>query len=403
MNFIAISPQFPKTYWNFCDRLKSNGANVFGIGDTPYQELSEDLKASLTEYYWVGNMQNREEMLKAVGYFTYRYGKIDWIESNNEFWLESDAYLRSEFNINTGIKEAEIEAFKLKSAMKDFYHKGNIPCARYSMVSDLATAKKFIKQVGYPIIVKPDNGVGANATFKLRNEFELNQFYKNKPRIPYIMEEFISGTIYSYDAIVNSKKKVLFETVHCFPDPIMDIVNTNNHLKYYTVKNIEEDLLDLGRRTLKAFGVKSRFVHFEFFRLLEDRPGLAKKGELVALEVNMRPAGGYTPDMMNFANMCDVYQIYADMVCFDENRQPPIVRKFFCAYASKKDGKNYLHSDEQIKSRYFSNIMMDERMPDILAGAMGNKMFAARFYTIEEVNEFINYVQCIQGEESYEN
>ena len=25
MNFIFISPQFPKTYWNFCDRLKNKG------------------------------------------------------------------------------------------------------------------------------------------------------------------------------------------------------------------------------------------------------------------------------------------------------------------------------------------------------------------------------------------
>lgn len=30
MNFIFISPQFPKTYWNFCDRLKKNGVNAMG-------------------------------------------------------------------------------------------------------------------------------------------------------------------------------------------------------------------------------------------------------------------------------------------------------------------------------------------------------------------------------------
>ena len=30
MNFIFISPNFPHTYWQFCDRLKRNGVNVLG-------------------------------------------------------------------------------------------------------------------------------------------------------------------------------------------------------------------------------------------------------------------------------------------------------------------------------------------------------------------------------------
>ena len=40
--------------------------------------------------------------VRAMGYFTFKYGKIDWLESNNEFWLEQDAALRTDFNITTG-------------------------------------------------------------------------------------------------------------------------------------------------------------------------------------------------------------------------------------------------------------------------------------------------------------
>ena len=39
MNFIFISPQFPHTYWSFCDRLHRNGDNELGIGDSPYDSL----------------------------------------------------------------------------------------------------------------------------------------------------------------------------------------------------------------------------------------------------------------------------------------------------------------------------------------------------------------------------
>ena len=64
MNFIFISPNFPHTYWNFCDRLKRNGVNVLGIGDCPYDDLDPQLKACLTEYYKVGNMESYDEMYR---------------------------------------------------------------------------------------------------------------------------------------------------------------------------------------------------------------------------------------------------------------------------------------------------------------------------------------------------
>ena len=97
MNFVFVSPQFPKTYWNFCDRLKHNGVNVLGIGDSGYDEIPDELKECLTEYYRVDSMADYDAMVRAMGYFTFKYGKIDWLESNNEFWLEQDAALRTFF------------------------------------------------------------------------------------------------------------------------------------------------------------------------------------------------------------------------------------------------------------------------------------------------------------------
>ena len=81
MNFVFVSPHFPRTYWLFCDRLKRKGVNVLGIGDCPYDALEEHVKAALTEYYYVSNMQDYDQMLRAVGFFTFKYGKVDWIES----------------------------------------------------------------------------------------------------------------------------------------------------------------------------------------------------------------------------------------------------------------------------------------------------------------------------------
>ena len=146
MNFIFVSPHFPKTYWNFCDRLHRNGVNVLGIGDAPFDEIPWELKQCLTEYYRVNDLGNYDEMLRAVAYFTFHYGKIDWIESNNEYWLEMDAQLRTDFNINTGAKNDFIERIKYKSKMKESYIAAGVPVARYHIVSTLAEARALSRR-----------------------------------------------------------------------------------------------------------------------------------------------------------------------------------------------------------------------------------------------------------------
>ena len=391
MNFVYISPQFPKTNWEFCDRLKKNGVNVLGIADIEYDQLDEKLKNALTEYYKVSSLENYDDVLKAIGFFTHKYGKIDWIESNNEYWLANDARLRTDFNVVTGIKSDKINNIKEKSKMKKFYKKAEIPAAAYSLVTTLAKAKKFIKEVGYPVITKPDNGVGASDTHKIQNEEELKAFFETKNKdIKYIMEQFVDGDLVSYDAIINSKGEPVFET-GIFEPTIMDIVNEGLDVFYYVEKEMPEKLLEVGRKTVKAFGVKSRFIHLEFFKLKNDVEGLGKKGDYIGLETNMRPAGGYTPDMYNYANNTDVYQIWADMVAFDEIRNANLnddLEKNYCIYVSRRDNHNYVHSHDEIKQKYGQSIVMDERMPDIFSGAMGNYMYTAIFKTEEEMEEF---------------
>ena len=394
MNFIFISPQFPKTYWNFCDRLKNKGVCVLGIGDTPYDELDDHVKNSLQEYYRVDNMENYEEMFRAVAFFSFRYGKIDWIESNNEYWLTQDARLRTDFNITSGYQNKEVMEIRSKSKMKKYYKKAGSPCARYHMVSTMEEGLAFIDEVGYPVIVKPDMGVGAAKTYRLANRKEVKAFYDQKPNIPYIMEEFISGRIISYDGIMNSKKEIIFDTSHIFPTPIMDIVNTQDHMVYYSAKKIDPKLRKMGRKAVRAFPGGSRFFHFEFFQLLEDKEGLGQIGDYVGLEVNMRPPGGYTTDMMNFANNADIYTIWADMVIKDHTDfKTEDVRPYVCIFVSRRDNREYVHSHEEILMRYQQHIVMQERMPEALSDAMGNQMYTANFVEEKDAYAFASFVQ----------
>lgn len=386
-NFIFISPNFPTNYWMFCRELKNNGLNVLGIGEQPYDELTQDLKDSLNEYYKVNSLENYDEVYRAVAFFTFKYGRIDWLESNNEYWLERDAHLRTDFNITSGFQVADIPRIKYKSKMKEFYIKAGIPVARHHIVDTIEGCKEFIKEVGYPVCVKPDNGVGASHTFRLSNDEDLENFFMEKWPVTYIMEEYVFAEVNSYDAIIDSNGNPLFETGNVTPNSIMDTVNNNDNSIYYIVKELPEETRRAGRATVKSFGVKSRFVHFEFFRLTRDHDHLGKKGDIIALEVNMRPCGGFTPDMINFAHSTNVYKIWADMIAFDSTLKTSDEHAF-CAFIGRRDGKNFVLSHDEVMNKYGHCMKMVERIPEALSGAMGNQMYLATFPTEEAMNAF---------------
>ena len=387
-NVIFLSPNFPTNYWQFCRELKNNGMNVLGIGDCPYDELAQELKDSLNEYYKVSSLENYDEVYRAVAFFTFKHGRIDWLESNNEYWLERDAQLRTDFHITSGFQVEDMPRIKFKSKMKEYYQKAGIPTARYHLVDDEKGCLAFIKEVGWPVVVKPDNGVGASDTHKLSSEDDLKHFLETKMEgVTYIMEEFIHAEVNSYDAIIDSKGEPMFEAGNVTPMSIMDIVNDNDNSIYYIVKDLPADTRKAGRATVKSFGVKSRFVHFEFFRLTQDQAGMGKKGDVVALEVNMRPCGGFTPDMINFARSTNVYKIWADMIAFDHSTVP-VGEHFYCAYAGRRDGKDFVLSHEELMEKYGGNMKMIDRIPDALADAMGNQMYVATFSTKKELDKF---------------
>ena len=391
MNYVFISPNFPHTGTSFCDRLSKNGIRVFGIGDTPFDSLDDQLKAALTEYYYVSSLEDYDQVFRAVAFFSFKYGKIDFLESLNEYWLELDARLRTDFNVPIGIRSDRIAFIKEKALMKKIYHEAGIPTARQHVVTTREAGRAFIREVGYPVIVKPNIGVGANDTWKLKDDAELEAFYDALPSISYVMEEFIEGDIWTYDAVIDSHCEPLFESTATYA-PVMDAVLDDLDVAFYTCPDLPPQLRDLGRRTVKAFGVRQCFVHLEFFKLASPRQGLGETGDFVALEVNMRPAGGHDPDMMNYAHSVDVFQIYADMIADDNRFVPKSDEQFYCAYAARKDGHSYLRSHEEIMERYGDQIVLWEEMPPIDWPQMGRYVYMARFKTYEEVKEYFEFV-----------
>jgi hypothetical protein len=381
MNCIFLSPHFPPHFYLFCRALKKLGANVLGIADTSFDELSEDVKANLTEYFRVESMEDYDQLLRALGYFTHKYGRIDRIDSHNEYWLEKEAQLRTDFNV-PGIKMDTVQNIKLKSRMKEFFIKAGVAVARGTVVNTLEEAQIFIKTSGYPIVLKPDNGVGAAHTHKIGNKEDLEWFFSTRPPLTYFAEEFISGDICTFDGLADRSGKPAFYTSHIYSKGVMELASDGDHVYYYSLKDIPPDIIEAGSRTLEAFNVKERFFHIEFFR--------TSGGKLVGLEVNMRPPGGYTTDMFNYACNIDIYQEWANVLVLNEFKAS-YTREYYCCFIGRKAQKNYFNSHEAIMQRWGDAVAKQGEMPALFAGLMGDHYYIIRATEMDRMKEIIDF------------
>ena len=383
MNIIYLSPHFPPNYYQFCVHLHRLGANVLGLSDEPYDLLRPELRSALSEYYRVNDMHAYDELLRALGYFTHKYGKIDRINSLNEYWLESEAHLRTDFNI-PGLKDQDITKVKRKSLMKQTFIEAGVPVARGKVAHTIREAKYLTRQTGYPIVAKPDIGVGAAKTYKIHSDTELQAFFEQKPPVDYILEEFIQGTICTFDGLTDHDGNPVFFTSHQYSQGIMETVNDNSDIYYYSLRKIPTDLEVAGRRVLKAFNVQERFFHFEFFRDNTDR--------IVALEVNIRPPGGMTTDMFNYANDIDIYKEWAQIIV--HNRfTAEYSRKYHCCYIGRKSSFNYFHQHEQVIAALGEKVVYHERISGIFSAALGDYGYLVRSPDLDEIYQMADYIQ----------
>lgn len=391
MNVVFLSPHFPLYFYNFCSRLKERSVNVLGIIDTEYQNISLETKSSLTDCYCVNSLENYDEVHRAVAYFISKYGRIDYIESQNEYWLETEAKLRDDFNIAHGTRFSALASMKYKSKMKEVFLRAGVNVSRYCMVDSFENVMKFIKKVGYPVVVKPDNGVGASCTYKLNNDHDVEYFFATKDNKVYIMEEYVKGHVETYDGISDSNKNIIIANSTIMLNSIMDNVNEHCDTAFKNRFVADSDIEEIGKRVVKAFDTRSHFFHFEFFRLDEDQEGLGKKGDLIGLEVNMRAPGAYMPDMINFSYDSDVYTLWADMLIYDKCFMD-IHQKYLVAYVGRRNGFEYIYSNDQIRAEYKDKIVLDVDVPKALSAAMADHVFMVRSNNEEELDYMINKI-----------
>lgn len=383
MNYLLVSPNFPISQEFFAKGLKEKGINVLGVGSESYDALSQTLKDNLVEYFRVNDLEDYEEVFRAVAFLTYKHGKIDRIESNNEYWLELDARLREDFNVY-GVKPKQLELTKYKSKMKTMFKEAGARVAKGYAANNKEELNGILKKLELPLIAKPDNGVGSANTYKLLTQRDVEEFINEwNEKVSYFFEEFVeNGVLCTYDGLINQHGDIVFETSFIYTQPTLDLVN--NGLDYANIiePNIDPKLKELGQRIVYKFGMRERFFHIEFFRLPD--------GEYIALEYNNRIAGGTCIDLYNYSYNISLYEIYADVVL--DKKIKDIVTNKYTLSLSRRNRYQYKNSLEDIKAKYSYNIRMITTVPEVFSAAMGNTIIIISVENKEQITEVMNYV-----------
>ena len=380
MNYIVISPFYPQNFQQFTIELANQGINVLGIGQEPYDQLDQPLKDALTEYFRVENLENLDEVKRAVAFLFYKHGPIDRIESHNEYWLEQDAQLREQFNV-FGAKPKDLKKTKFKSEMKKLFKKAGVPVVPGQVVKTLSGVDLAVNKLGLPLIAKPDNGVGAAATFKLETKDDVEHFKSEwDQETVYFFEKFVqSGEICTFDGLVDKDGQIVFSTTFDYAHTPLDLMIYKMDNSYYVLKDMDPKLRAYGEAIVKTFGMKERFFHIEFFRDGDD---------YVAIEYNNRPAGGFTIDVYNYAHSIDLYKGYASIVAgepFPATHMEPQ----FCLATSRRASTNYAYAEADLLEKYRDNFKVKKDMPAAFAELQGDYLYMLTTPSRDQMEQMI--------------
>jgi len=381
MIVLFLSPAFPPTAADFCAALAARGVTVLGIGDEPLRPDSREARA-LTDYVFEPRMAEYVVLRDVVASLQHKHGRIDRIDSNGEHWLVTEARLRDDFHV-VGLSRAAVERRRSKLQMGPLFAQAGIRYPETVSCADATAVRHMAKTRGFPLVCKPEAGSGAVATFTIDNHGDLESALERELR-SHIVQPFIAGDIITYDGLADRAGQIVFSTSHVYDTGIMQVRQGRRDGHYYSLRELPPGLEDVGRRAVAAFDIRERFFHVEFFQ---------QQDGFVALEMNLRPPGGFTTDMMNAACDIDIYALWASVMTGDELAGFRFERKYHTAHAGRRAGNHYRLSPEELRQRLGGTLLRERPIPPAFAETMGDMAYLLRHTDLDELKAAIGLVQ----------
>jgi hypothetical protein len=386
MNVLFLSPYFPPNAQHFCRALARRGVRVLAVGDVALTNAALHSSAGIADYVFEPAMGDYGALRAVVAGLVERHGRIDRLDSNGEHWLEAEGRLRDDFSV-PGLGHLETCALRSKLHMGKLFVQAGLDYPKTVPLTSHDDVRQLAREHGFPLVFKPNAGSGAVDTFVVKTPAELEAALA-EGLTDHVAQPFIVGDIVTFDGLTDASGQIVFCTSHVYDAGIMQVRQGALDGHYYSLRSIPPELERLGRRAVAAFEIRERFFHAEFFA----RPD----GTYVALEMNVRPPGGFTTDMMGAACDFDVYDLWAAVLAGAKLTDFRYSRHFFTAHAGRRSSRQYMVNDDQLARELGHILFSVQPVPQAFAATMGNVAYLLRSPDLAALRGAIALVQTLK-------
>jgi len=397
MHVLLVEPAFPSNQREFARALSKVGARVTGIGEAPLDALDDQLKSWLHGYEQVGSVVNEAALLHAVRRCQKRE-RVDRLEATVEAHIMPTAHVREKCGIpGTSVRTSFL--CRDKPAMKQALREAGVPCAQSDGVSSTDELKAFARNVGLPIIVKPRDAAGAQATYRVDETKDLDRVASEMGLdhgASAAAEEFIEGHEAFYDTITRDGEVVHEFITHYYPTVLEGMRKRWISPQFIATNRMNADAYEevrrLGKQVIDALGIGTSATHMEWF--------FGPKG-LKFSEIGCRPPGVGAWDVYCAANEMDLYAEWARAITGQSPAERPS-RKFaagMIALRPNRDGRIAGYEGLDRLERDFGRWIVDRRFPapgsptgPVEAGFMANAWMRMRHPDYDELRRMLNWV-----------
>jgi biotin carboxylase len=293
------------------------------ISQEPQETLGPDVRRHIVAHWRIDDTLDSEQLIRAARALVERHGPIQRLFSATEQLQVPLAEARAELGID-GMSVDVAWNFRDKDRMKSILRAAGLPCARHRLVSNLAGARAFAAEVGYPLVVKPPTGAATQETFRIDGPEALDWTLTASapsPNAPALLEEFVTGDEHSFDSVSIDGQVVWHSVTQYFPTPLDVLRNPWIQWCVLLPREVDDpqfdDIRAAAARALAELGMRTGMSHLEWFR----RPD----GTIAISEVAARPPGAQITTLMSQANDFDAIDAWARLMVFD-TFDPPVRR-----------------------------------------------------------------------------
>ncbi|MET0792024.1 MAG: ATP-grasp domain-containing protein [Polyangiaceae bacterium] len=383
MNFLFLSPFFPPSAAHYCRALAGRGLGVLAIGDQPIESQPVSLKSVLIDYSFEPRMSEYPALHAATERLVARHGALHRLDSNGEHWLEFEGRLRDDFLV-PGLSRSRTRELRSKLAMCNVFERAGIAHPKTVSAGDRAQLLELAMTPGLPLVLKPDSGSGAVDTFTVENQEQLHAALARDLR-GHVAQPFVAGQIVTFDGLTDRAGQIIFSNSHAYDNGIMQVRQGELDGHYYSLRELPAELVRVGQQAVAAFDLPERFFHLEFFA--------REDGTYVGLEMNIRPPGGFSVEMMSAACNLDVFDLWAAVISGANLESFRYERHFHTAHAGRRNNRKYRLARPELERTLGETLFAVEPVPEAFASTMGNVAYLLKHADLSALREAVALVQ----------